>query len=395
MTRLAWAAAAVLLVAAPSAASAAPATTAAVPVLSRLCTDGYLDGAGIAAARAPGGKIRGFVTFRNSQECGERIFFFEGSGTAWRSEPTSLSGKVVSAAADSAGTYLLAITDGTGDDAGVAQLGVSVRNLAGQMTSLPYALGEVTGSQPLDGRGDIVAKDGRWFAVWSHYTGTPGEFELHQATTMFGGDGEPGRFAAGWPPVMPTGTSPVLALQPEAEAGAGEQPQLFWQEGRPGGARRIQHAAGAYGAWGAVTTVASNVTVSPDFPAMDAAATVNTRFVSWTERTDAGDRVVVADDVAGPWSSSRPPAEDELGTWDAGIAASGRTVYAAYGTGDGSPEGAFMGRRDRHRPWSASDVTIGIPRSIDTFGVADLIYDGAGRSTALVFSGHRLYAVKR
>lgn len=379
----------------PSAAVAAPVGKAAVPVLSGLCADGYLDSGSVAAARAPGGRIHGFASFRDSRDCGDRIYYFEGYGSTWRHEPTALTGKVVSAAADSTGVHLLAVTPGTGGAPGTAELGISFRNRAGQMSGLPYPLARVSAEQPFDGQGDIVAKDGRWFAVWSQYTGTPGDFHLYQATTMFGGDGEPGRFAAGWPPIMPTGTNPVLALRPEAEPGAGEQPQLYWQEGRPGGPRQIRHAPGAYGAWGAVTTVAPDVTVSPDFPGLDAAATAPAGFVTWTERTAAGDRVVVADDVTGSWRRSHPPAEDDLGSWDAAIAATGRTVHAAYGTGDGSPDGAFLGVKERHGPWSAGDITDGVPRSVDTFGVAGLIYDRAGRSTALVFSGHRLYAVSR
>jgi hypothetical protein len=373
----------------PSPAFAASPASAAVPVLSGLCADGYLDNDGVAAARAPGGRIHGFVSFRDSRECGDRIYHFEGHGGTWRHEPTALTGRVISAAADNTGTYLLAVDSATGE------LGISFRNPAGQTSALPYPLARVSAGQPLDGKGDIVAEDGRWFAVWSHATGVPGEFHLYQATTMFGGDGEPGRFAAGWPPIMPTGTNPVLTLAPETEPGAGDQPQLYWQDGRPGEPRQIRHTPGAYGGWGAVTTVASNVTVSPGFPDLDAAATAKAGFVTWTERTDTGDRAVVADDVTGAWRASTPPAEDGLGSWGASVAANGRTVHAAYGTGDGAPDGAFLGMKDRHGPWAARDITAGIPRSVDTFGVADLIYDRAGRSTALVFSGHRLYAVAR
>jgi hypothetical protein len=36
-----------------------------------------------------------------------------------------------------------------------------------------------------------------------------------------------------------------------------------------------------------------------------------------------------------------------------------------------------------------------VPPSIDTVGVAALVYQGGGVTTALIHSGHRLYAVTR
>lgn len=383
-------AAALLALATPSAASAAP-VTAPTTVLSTICTDGYIDSRNIAVARGVGGKVQGFVNFKYSGECGDRIFYFEGSGRSWRVEPTALVGKVVSVAADSSGTHLMFIAPGEGDRPGTSELGVVTRTANGSLGDQPIALGTVNDGAPQDGRGSIVAKNGQWFAVWPQYTGTPGQYTLFQAATMFGGGAEPGAFAVGWPnPGVTMGTHPVLTMDPSSG-----QPQLFWQRGNPGTPQEILHASGAYGAWGEVTTVASGVTISPDFGALDASATASGKFLSWTQRTGAGDRVVVANDLSGAWSTSTPPAEDDFGSWDADIAASGTTVFAAYGSGDGSPDGAFMGSKARNRDWSAGDATEGIPRSIDTFGVAGLIYNGGGKSTALIFSGHRLYAVTR
>lgn len=396
MKKRAMLSAAVMLLAlgTPSAASARPASTAPVAVLSTLCTDGYIDNDNIAAGRGPGGKIHGFVKFKYSERCGDQIFYFEGSGRSWRAEPTTLTGKVVDVAVDTAGAFLMYITREADNPPGTSQLKLVLRHTDGQFEVPIPALARITDSQPEDGRGTIAVRNNLWFAVWPQYTGTPGEYTLYENRVMFG-DGDPDGGPLHIGNQIATGTNPKLFMEPDPEPSAGLQPRLVWQRDGADGTKDILLSTGNGGLLEAATTVATGVPVSPDFDALDAAGTAAGRFITWTQRTDAGDRAVVADNLAGTWRTSTPPAEDDLGSWDANIEARDRTVFAAYGTGDGSPDGAYMGSKTGNARWFTHDATRGIPRGIDTFGIAGLILDGRDKSTALIYSGHRLYALTR
>jgi hypothetical protein len=367
---------------APNSASAA---TAPVAVLKNTCPDGYLDSSTVAAARGGDSRVHGFANFKYSDQCGDKVTYFEGAGTSWKAKATALVGKVVSVAADSTGTYLLYIIH----EIGVSELAVAKRANDGTITR-HAVVAPVNESLPQDGRGSIVAKNGAWFAVWPQATATPGKYVLYQAETMFGGGAEPGAFYLGVPTTpASTDTHPVLTMAPDG------QPQLFFSRAAAGGGQDLLLAPGAYGAWGDATRVAAGVTISSQYAALDASVTTSTTFLSWTTGSDTGDQVVIASGSPGAWRTSTPPAGANPGTWAAHIAGSGTTVYAAFGAGDSPPGGAYLGAKAGTKAWTTSDATTGIPGSIDTFGVAALIYNGSGKSTALIYSGHQLYAVNR
>ncbi|HLL66318.1 MAG TPA: hypothetical protein VK453_11305 [Micromonosporaceae bacterium] len=372
-------AALLLALAAPSPAFAA-ATSLPVPVLSTTCTDGYLDSNSVDAARSADGKVHGFANFSYSAACGNKITYFEGSGTSWTVKPTSLVGKVVDVAADNTGSYLLYIIR----EVGVDEIAVVKRANNGTVTR--HVMGSLAGSWP-DGRGSIVAKDGTWYAVWPRFNGT--RSVLHQARTMFGGDGTATTVPVSVPST-PTAsdTFPALTLGPDG------QPRLFWQRAVPNAKQDLLLSTGASGTWGTATRVAPAVTIQSLHPSLDIAVTGRRIFTSWTERTEAGDFARIAQSATGSsWSTTTPPYE--YANWDAHIVASATTVFAAYTEGDEPPGGAWMATKDGSNPWVGSFAGGGIPHSIDTAGVAALVYHGSGISTALIFSNHELYAVTR
>ena len=369
-----------LVLVAPSPAAAASGPPA---VLSTTCPDGYLDGDTVAAAKGGDGRAHGFAAFRYSATCGDRITYFEGSGMSWTVRPTALVGKVVDVAADATGTYLLYIIN----EIGVPELAVAKRANDGSITR-QAVVAPVNEAAPQDGRGSIVARGGTWYDVWSQYAGTPGRYTLHQAETMFGGGAEPGPFHVGTPTTsVSTDTHPALTL------GADGQPRLFWQRAVPGGKQDLLLSVGAYGAWNPATRVAAGVMISSPYPALDVVATDKRTFASWTKSTTGGDVAVVGASSGGAFSVSAPPPGPDAGSWDAHLQASSTTVLAAFSVGDEPPGAVRMAAKNGSSAWVVSDAPSAVPPSIDTFGVAALIYQGGGVSTALIYSGHRLYAV--
>ena len=129
-----------------------------------------------------GGRLRAFSSF-SSRTCGGRIVFSSGGSQGFAQSPTPYRGVVQAVAADDLATYLLYVVwDDRGEPTG---LGVTKRTHAGRFFPTTV-LSTVAGTGAVPTTGDLVARDGRWWAVWSEQVGPGGEFahqQLFQAGT--------------------------------------------------------------------------------------------------------------------------------------------------------------------------------------------------------------------
>lgn len=384
----------VLAVTPLSPAAAAPGGTVptAVTVLDQsTCPGGSLGPAGVSAAKGADGRTHGFASYHGGTSCDHRITYFAGSGTSWQSVPTALRGQVVDVAADATGTYLLYIDRPDGDRV----LTVARRAADGTFTdrTVLAELGSNRGGGQ-DGRGSIVARDGRWFAVWPRFAGTIGKFTLEQAGTLFD-DGARVRPVRVEVPTTPasTDTFPALALGPDG------QPRLFWQREVSWNEEDLLLSVGDSGAWNPAQRVAASVWTSDLHPgALDIAVTGRRTFLSWSVYTGEFDRVVVAESAGGPWRTSTPPSDPEQFAWGARLQASGSTVFTAFAGGDRKSVArtSFAGHRNGSGTWNVTSAAVGIPHSDDAaFGLAALIYHGRGTTTELIYSAGGLYAITR
>src|SRR3712207_7113162 len=65
-------------------------------------------------------------------------------------------------------------------------------------TLFPYTtLFRSVAESNLDGRGSIVARNGKWHAVWSQRNGTTGDFDLYQSGSLFSSSGTTSPVAVG------------------------------------------------------------------------------------------------------------------------------------------------------------------------------------------------------
>jgi hypothetical protein len=179
-----------------------------------------------AAARAGGG-IRGFASFAG-RGCGDAIWFFEGGPGGWRASLTPYRGTVIAVADDGRDTFLLYRSGG------------SVR--VTRRTPLAFTPGRRLGAGA--GGGDIVARGGRWWAVWS--ASLPGgRARLRQAGNI-GGLTDRAPLTAGGG--GRTDSTPSIALHADGRR------LLAWERNWPDGRGTIQvatarAAAGRFGPW--------------------------------------------------------------------------------------------------------------------------------------------------
>jgi hypothetical protein len=122
------------------------------------------------------GSVRGFVDCPSS--VGPRIRFFSraSDGTVRPSESTGFSGTVLGVAYDATATYVLFYTD--------SNILIGKRTNAGVYSF--RAVDSWSGVAPPTG--DIIARSGQWFGVWSKQVGPGGEFaqtELFQAGSAY------------------------------------------------------------------------------------------------------------------------------------------------------------------------------------------------------------------
>lgn len=360
-------------------ATAGPAQAApppAVPVLSTGCT-GIIYSDAVGSAAGASGKVHGFAGYEYSG-CGDRLYYFEGAGSTWTTRATSLFGDVVDVARDSTGTYLLYVIN---ELAETPELAVAKRAPDGTTTRLAVVA-------PVNGtaqgvRGSIVARDGRWLAVWSQAGSTSGDNDLYQFGTLYGTPGTTSPVAIGSGNDM----APTLAFAPD-----GATILAFTRTWSTGKVVRVARTTnGSTWSW---RTAGSGLPINLDFASLALAVTSAGTFVTWTESVNQISQVVVADDLTGTWRRQQPPAVYDSANWDGSIVASGTKVMAGYASGDEYPNDtvAFAKRTTATGSWTTVPTGGGVPVDIDSSGVAGLSLYGS-TATALVVSGNKLYAL--
>jgi hypothetical protein len=369
--------------AAPSPALAAPPLAApppAVPILAGAC-DGFLYPDTTGMAQGGAGRVHGFVNYARSTDCGDRVFYFEGSGTSWTATATALRGTVVDVAQDRTGTYLLYIVRELSE---TAELAVAKRAPDGTITRLAV-VAPVTGTSG-HGKGSIVARGGRWLAVWPQAGASAGDSDLYQYGTLY-----PATSSTVQP--VPIGaarhndTAPALAVAPDGTT------VLAFQRGRAGAEKIIRVARTTTGSMYSWQTAATGVVASADFPNLDLAVSAAGTFVAWSSTVGGIPQVVVADNQTGRWRSQTDLPAFLGASWDPSIVADGARVMAGYGSGDEYPSDAvdIARRTDAQAPWTAVPHGSGVAPSIDSRGVVGLAAYG-NTVTAVIFSGDTLYA---
>lgn len=195
-------------------------------------------GIAVDAAADAGGTVHGFASFGGpvgATGYTAPVKHLVGRGSSWRLEPTPYRGDVVAVAHDATGTYLLYSTP-------------NGLRIAKRLTSGRYTAGHLLAAPPtVDGRpgrvfdADLVAADGRWWAVWALSTGGGLGSDLHEAGTI---GGTPVRARVAGQPVADV--EPALALSP---SGGGWAADLVWTRAGGGGQEVWAGRATRPGAW--------------------------------------------------------------------------------------------------------------------------------------------------
>ncbi|HEX8629646.1 MAG TPA: hypothetical protein VF755_15880 [Catenuloplanes sp.] len=363
--------------------AASPAQAApppAVPILSAAC-DGFLYPDTTAMAQGANGRVHGFANYAHSTDCGDKIFYFEGSGTSWRSSATSLRGTVVDVAQDTTGTYLLYVLRELSE---TAELAIAKRAPDGTFTRLAI-VAPVTGDSGHD-KGSIIARGGKWLAVWQQES-SPGNYDLYQYGPLYAAT------ASGVQPVPIGGTanndtSPALTIAPDGTT------VLAFKRGAIGSTKIVRVARTTTGSTYSWQTAASGVPIDDYFPGLDVVATTAGTFVAWSGSVGGGRQVVVADNLTGRWRTQTDLPAFLGSSWDPSLAAVGSRVMAGYGSGDEFPSDGldFARRTTAAGAWTAVPYGTGVAPSIDSRGVVGMSVHN-NSVTAVVFSGDTLYAV--
>lgn len=359
----------------PAASPAQAAPPPVVPILSAAC-DGFIYPDTTGMAPGPRGRVHGFVNYSRSADCGNRIFYFEGAGASWTSGATSLRGTVVDVAQDATGTYLLYVIDELSE---TAELAVAKRAADGTVTRLAV-LAPVAGTSG-QGRGSIVARGGKWLAVWPQDGATAGDHDLYQYGTLY-----PGSSVRPVPVGSADDTAPALALAPDGST------VLAFTRRAAGSEPVVRVARTTDGAAWQSRTAATGVTTRNDFPDLELAVSTAGTFLAWSATVGGIPQVVVADDQTGRWRTQTELPAFLGSSWDPRLVADGARVMAGYSSGDEYPSDAVDIAKRTTAAGTWTPVPAGAtPPSIDSRGVVGLAASG-GRVTAVIFSGDSLYA---
>jgi hypothetical protein len=152
----------VLLVTLATAAAAVPARAVGAFAPAVTVVDLGCAGDAYSAARASlggDGTVRGWAVSTGVGCSDDRIWYFEGARGSWRRERSPFRGRVLDAASDGTGAYLLYLAaDGV--------------HLSKRTPGGTYTAGRLlTGSTYRYSQGAVMAKSGSWWAVWTEQTG--------------------------------------------------------------------------------------------------------------------------------------------------------------------------------------------------------------------------------
>jgi hypothetical protein len=338
------------------------------------------------AAAAPDASTRGFVSFRGGTgTCGGRVWFIERRGGRWSRHLSPYTGQVLAVAADATGTYVLYRSFAHG-----RALRVGKRAAAGW-----YAGGRLLSSSPAVRSGAIVATGGRWWAMWSEdgpelVEGSQRLTDLYQAK-IIGRELVKQRVTANGYLYSYDGY-PSLLLRP------GGATTLVWA---------LEDFAGDVGSLGIGTAGSDGRWRLRDFEVAphghfvfhgspDLALDGATTHVIWQRevvdsRGEAQSRLLTADDRGG-WG---PVHTFRTGGFDPRIAASGGRVVAGWTTGTRygqSPSRVFVAERPSPGGiWTGVHISAASPDPQRLLALTSV----AGRATALMASGTRVYARTR
>ena len=302
------------------------------------------------------GETRGFVTCETPTGLRIRFFSRTAAGTVNPSESTGFVGNVLGVAHDSTATYVLFHND--------TQILIGKRTNAGGYGF--RVVDTFLGGGPFP-TGDVIARDGQWFGVWSEQVG-PGEFgqtELFQGGTAFPVrriTTTPENVDDFLPSLTYSGVTPVLAWTRAlaSEPGSSDvwvaklisgawQSRVFASAGFNNFLPDIQWSGGvAVVTWNRdnFVVVASNPTgsftshtfntggIAPKVAPSISPTAADDIFVTWTAFNPAGDRVFFAEtassSVNGTWHGATiAPAN----TFPFAVGAAGGKAIVAYQEG--------------------------------------------------------------
>ncbi|BEL04417.1 hypothetical protein Q0Z83_026080 [Actinoplanes sichuanensis] len=358
-------------------ATPARAATTQTAVLAA-CDDGFLYSDNVDVAQDASGTVHGFAAYRHSESCGNRIHYFEGSGSSWSSQATDLFGTVVGVAQDGTGTYLLHIVE---EIAGTPQLVVAKRGTGGQFSRLAV-LGPAASATTGEGKGDIVARNGRWLAVFPVPGEAAGDTDLYTAGTLHHGLSTAKPFITG----SAADAFPALTL------GADGAVTAAWHRSTATD-KTVYTARTTNGRRWTQRTVASTGPYS-QLKQVDVAVSTAGTFVAWAERLPSI-RVQVADDLTGSWQVQAPPYEftNGTGSWDPVLTTSGTKVAVGYSHGDEYPaDSAVIAQRPAAEGSWTTSRPVGEPSNIDSYAVVGFALTGTSL-TAVSVVGDTVYAL--
>jgi hypothetical protein len=301
------------------------------------------------------GALAGFATCPSPSGVPIRFFSRNADGTVNPSQGSGFTGIVLGVASDATATYVLYFTD--------SEIRIGKRTTAGAFSSRAV---DSWGGAAVYPTGDVIARDGRWFGVWSEQVGPGGEFAqtdlfaagstvaVHRVTAAGADDVEPTLAYSGPLPVLiwtrataPAVPGPSDLMVAKYISGAWEPERVFAGVGTNNYSPDVHIAAGrTFVTWyrDGFIRVAGNATGSftshqfntggyePRVATSTTGGAVDHVFVAWTRAGGAGTffaESASTGSVLGPWDgASVTPA----GARAVGVGGHATRATVTYGT---------------------------------------------------------------